>query len=410
MNCYNRHMKIVRRISFILFGLALIIVGLFAFYSALQNEQGINLVKFGVVSLMMIGVGSLFVVYSDKIAEANEPHRVGKTNKYVSRQLLLFFVFVVVYIAASVMAMMKNPSTKTVMFFIGGLFIIVIALIVLAVRAAKFRKNTRVHDSYFKDVKIHENDSLFTMVIDCCWYEDNKMYMRGNVHGTVNIKDKVYFYLPDNKQYYNDIIGIEVEGNSVNSVSDKRATLIIKANAPIEFPLYTVCSSCISYGNKDLQMNITNPRVLALINDFEYQKVKEYYFSYVIDDIVHGRYLLRVVRDNENSNVINKTNDYIFGYNGEYLFATVESNLGNEALGIYTDWQSIKDQSDKNGEEVLALTFDEIYKEIVKGKNTPLVINPFNKNHFYLPLELINEIVATEGYQKEFERKNTDDK
>ena len=403
-------MKIVRRISFILFGLALIIVGVFALYSALQNEQGLNLVKFGVVSLMMIGVGSLFVVYSDKIAEANEPHRVGKTNKYVSRQLLLFFVFVVVYIAASVMAMMKNPSTKTVMFFIGGLFIIVIALIVLAVRAAKFRKNTKVHDSYFKDVKIHENDSLFTMVIDCCWYEDNKMYMRGNVHGSVNIKDKVYFYLPDNKQYYNDIIGIEVEGNSVNSVSDKRATLIIKAKGPIEFPLYTVCSSCISYGNKDLQMNITNPRVLALINDFEYQKVKDHYFGYVIDDIVHGRYLLRVVRDNENSNIINKTNDYIFGYNGEYLFATVESNLGNEALGIYTDWQSIKDQSDKNGEEVLALTFDEIYKEIVKGKNIPLVINPFNKNHFYLPLELINEIVATEGYQKEFERKNTDDK
>ena len=359
---------------------------------------------------MMIGVGSLFVVYSDKIAEANEPHRVGKTNKYVSRQLLLFFVFVVVYIAASVMAMMKNPSTKTVIFFIGGLFIIVLALVVLAVRATKFRNNTRVHDSYFKDIKIHENNSLFTMVIDCCWYEDNKMYMRGNVHGTVNIKDKVYFYLPDNKQYYNDIIGIEVEGNSVNSESDKRATLIIKAKAPIEFPLYTVCSSCISYGNKDLQMNITNPRVLGLINDFEYQKVKEYYFSYVIDDIVHGRYLLRVVRDNENSNVINKTNDYIFGYNGEYLFATVESNLGNEALGIYTDWQSIKDQSDKNGEEVLALTFDEIYKEIVKEKNIHLVINPFNKNHFYLPLELINEIVATEGYQKEFERKNTDDK
>ena len=222
--------------------------------------------------------------------------------------------------------------------------------------------------------------------------------------------DKFYFYLPDNRKYYDEVIDIEVEGNSVNSVIDKRATLIIKAKAPIEFPLYTVCSSCISYGNKDLQMNITNPRVLALINDFEYQKVKEYYFSYVIDDIVHGRYLLRVLRDNENSNVINKTNDYIFGYNGEYLFATVESNLGNEALGIYTDWQSIKDQSDKNGEEVLALTFDEIYKEIVKGKNTPLVINPFNKNHFYLPLELINEIVATEGYQKEFEEKNTDDK
>ena len=117
---------------------------------------------------------------------------------------------------------------------------------------------------------------------------------------------------------------------------------------------------------------------------------------------MHGRYLLRVIRDNENSNVINKTNDYIFGYNGTYLFATVESNLGNEALGIYTDWQSLKDQNDKKGEEVLALTFDEIYKEIVKNKRIPLVINPFDKEHFFLPVELIDEIVASEGYQEEF--------
>ena len=395
-------MKIVRRISFILFGLALIIVGVFAFYSALQNEQGSNLVKFGVVSLMMIGVGSLFVVYSDKIAEANEPHRVGKTNKYVSRQLLLFFVFVVTYIAASVMAMMKNPSTKTVWLFIGGLFMIVIALIVLAVRAVKFRQTTRVHDSYFKDVKIHENDSLFTMVIDCCWYEENKMYFRGNVHGLVSKNDKFYFYLPDNRKYYDEVIDIEVEGNSVNSVSDQRATLIIKAKELIDFPLYTVCSSCISYGNNDLQMNITNPRVLALIRDFEYQKIKTHYFGFVIDDIVHGRYLLRAVRNEESSNIINKTNNYLFGYNAEYLFATVESNLGNEALGIYTDWQAKRSSAEVEGEEALAMTFDEIYKEIVKDKRIPLVINPFDKEHFFLPVEFIDEIVASEGYQEDF--------
>lgn len=396
-------MKTIRTLFIRLIGLVFAATGAFTIVSGITDYlHEPDFFKFVAFGLFMVIFGVLLVIFAGHIVDANAPERIGKTNKYVARQLFLFAMLMLAYIVLAAFRLVNHP-TKTVVYtaIIGGIAVI-LAYFYLIYSVAKQRKNSKLQDGSFENVRMHENNSLFTMVIDCCWFDEGKMYIRGDVHGKVSINDVVYFYYPNDKVYIEDIIGIEVKGKTKNSVADQRATLIFKAKGEVYFAQYTVCSSCIPASKNNLDTHMTNPDVLGLINGYPEHETLDAYFNEMMDAIVHGRYLVRVTRKIEHFNLFQKIYYFFFPYLGPFSMATVLNANQDVAIGVYTDWNALKlgKENDEKDKEAMVLTFDEIQHLINDSIHLPIVINPFNQTHLYFSLEQLQSIVNSQAYQE----------
>ena len=396
-------MNVFKKIIFVLAGIMFILVGFTLIYSCFgQYRNDPDFLKMLIVGIMMIVMGLFFLLGSDFIVKANAPERIGKTNKYYTRQLLLYAVLMFAYAFIASIKIAQNPSKKFIWLVLIGILIIYGLLIYIAIRHIKNRKHNKIQDGFFEDLNNHENKNIFTMVIDYYWFEDEKMYLRGNVSGKVELNDKFYYYFLDQKKfYYDNVKGIEIEGKKKNSAKDCRATLIVNSKQAVDWPYETVCSSMLPYKNTDLNFNITNPHVLGLIEDIDNQMKKYYFPDYMIHALTDGRFLVRVKRGEIDKNIFRKIYEFFFGFDGPFDLYTVERTDKQDALAVYTDWSQLKlgkKKGEEREKEALVLTFDELQELLLNNERMPLVINPFSKQYLFMPLELIREIVSSEAY------------
>ena len=401
-----------------LIGLAFLGMGIFVIISSFQEEDFLVIFLMG---LLMTGMGFLFARYSKQIVNAEiEEKKQNKPNKYVIRQVILFLILMMGYFFFCIYLLDKyskvNKDIKTLLMVEGIGFVgIFIGFCILMYNAVKQRKNNKIHDWAFSKNSIHKNNNIFTMIIDCCWFEDGKTYMRGNVHGKVEKSDEVYIYYPLDKAYSSKIEDIQKEGISRDCMEEERCTLVIKTDHPVSFPNYTLCTSIIPFGNKNLERNIDNPEIVGLLNAYQEQIKNDGYFGALIYEIVHGKYLVRALPIKEYDNVFTKIHNFFFGHQGNYSIDLVENEQGEGALPIYTDWQAVNDSLKEVKEEyikqrqAMVLSFDEIQK-VANNMNQSIVINPFSSSSYHLSRELINAIINSEDYQKEFDQAKKESK
>ena len=147
---------------------------------------------------------------------------------------------------------------------------------------------------------------------------------------------------------------------------------------------------------------------MGLINAYDEQINKDGFFGALVYEIVHGNYLVRVKPVDNSNNIFSKIIDFFFGYRGAYNIELVTNEYDIEAIPVYTDWNALKkgletlSEEDKKISQAMVMSFDEI-QQTAKRINHTIVINPFNKeNNFHLSRELIDDIVHSSDYQKEF--------
>ncbi len=388
-------------------------LGIFILINSKGQENFIGIFFYGLLLLVM-GLG--FALFADKVVASQEKEKsLYKPNKYVIRQVILFLFLMFFYIMLCIFILDKylkaNKDISTLLIAEGiGLITIFIGLGILCFNSIKNRKNNKIHDKSFTNSKLHKNNHLFTMVIDYCWYEEGNMYFRGNIHGQIDLNDLVYFYFPLDKSYSAYINDIQIEGISKNSAKDERCTIVTETEKEITIPTYTICTSMIDYGKNDIERNVVNPEVLALINGINEQRKKEGFFDALINEIVHGKYLVKAVPIDKKKDIFNRIINYIFGYRGNYAFNMMANDKKEEAFPIYTDWgelnkalETVKDD-EKEISEAMLLSFDEIQKMAMNTPYQSIIINPFGERYFLIYKDLLNDIINSKAYIEEFKK------
>ena len=139
-------MEIFRKIIYVLAGIVFIIAGFTLVYSSFSEyRHDPDFLKMLIVGIMMIIMGLFFTLSSDAIAKANRPERIGKTNKYYTRQMILFVILMFAYVFVAVIKIAQNPSTKFIWIVLIGALIIYGLLIYIAIRHIRNNKHNKVH-------------------------------------------------------------------------------------------------------------------------------------------------------------------------------------------------------------------------------------------------------------------------
>lgn len=243
---------------------------------------------------------------------------------------------------------------------------------------------------------------------------EESMAIEGFVHGEMRVGDQVYTVYPNIPEHLCRVKSLDVGGKRVHTAKNTLVKINVKGLPPKQmWPAYTVLTDIRPYQSK-LQSgvnNVENPFLLGLLMEYSRYYRDQKYFNLLLYAVCHAKYLIAgTVQDGKVSvdlmDVLPAKTDVGFP-------SVSQTGSKDQMMPIFTDWNALKNWKDiVNGEKsvTLMLGFDQLIA-VIRNGFTAMVIDPFGPRPYALSQELIESIIHSEGYRKDFiERQNEREK
>lgn len=336
---------------------------------------------------------------------AGKPRLIGRwtKNTLLAGLVTIFIVIMIMLPELPQIRQMDSSSVST-----GIIFCFAAVLAGVYVYIANYHKTkdvgARVHDLINENVL--EKGRRYTLLVEKIFSDEpNSVKMQGIIHGEIHTGDSVYANVlgPEEKVY--KIASLESGGTIVHQV--KNAEVILKLSGeikPEDFPVFTVISDIHTF-SADMHSgvnNTENPYLVAVLGEYTRFQQNDKYWNLLYYSICHAHYL--IVGTAQNKRPEGDIMDVPQNHTDIGFTSVTQTGRQDQMLPVYTDWEALWNWKDVvNGDKCVTLTtsFPQIVG-MLHDSFSGIVINPFGPRPFALSLEMIHNIVSSQGYQKDF--------
>lgn len=234
----------------------------------------------------------------------------------------------------------------------------------------------------------------------------------GDVHGKVTVGDELYILSPVGNTFTKARLdGIEVNDTPVKTAENQGASLRFGSmQGDKKIPKYSVISNIPPQQKLDINVAVENPFLLGFIAAYQKLRKSKSFLNILIFHVVHSYLLAPIHTDSEPVDRGDGRSGFKPGTKIRFLSVSNQSSQNTHAFPVFTHWGAVakwKNVFDENHPpRTMILRFPECVDIISKTENNDgIVINPFGPVALHLPRTLIDGIINSPGYQKEFGNK-----
>ena len=233
----------------------------------------------------------------------------------------------------------------------------------------------------------------------------------GTVRGVMTVGDAAYVLHPSNAITTATIGGIEVAKDEKSKVAiDQPVGLMLPGiKDKSQIAKYSVITSIRPQTVVDVNTAVENPYILGMSLEYNCFAKDPEFSSLLIYEIAHGHYLVPMHLDKEPDKNPDGTCTFKEGATMGFMSLKSNDEKGEDVFPLFTDWKALgnwKQVFDKdNPPKTMIFNFPDCVTLTKKG-NEGMVINPFGPSSIYVPMSLIDSIINSEGYKKEFVEKS----
>lgn len=281
--------------------------------------------------------------------------------------------------------------------------------------SAQASENSDNSDSKAKESEKKPEFNRFTFVVEEVFPLEGKWgtTVTGNAHGKVSVGDEVYILSPVGNTFFKTkVSGIEVGDLPAKTAENQSASLrFADLKEDTKIPKYCVISNIPPQQKLDINTAVENPFLLGFIAAYNKLSKDKNFLNLLIFHIVHANLLAPIYTDSEPVNRGDGKTGFKPGTKIKFLSVSNPHNKGTHAFPVFTHWGAVGKWSnifdENHPPRTMILRFPECVDIISKSENNDgIVINPFGPATLHLSKQLVNGIVKSEGYQKEFGKKN----
>lgn len=251
------------------------------------------------------------------------------------------------------------------------------------------------------------NKRRFFFLVEQMYILKGGTVVSGFVHGTVDLGDEVYVLRPHGEAVRAKVRGMDAEIESyrmeIQTATDMPVNLFLDAN-PTDFVRFTVITSIKPQMQTDVHEAVENPLVSALLYERKFFSNPEYY-DLLCYAVAHGNYVTPVWFSEQsgegNDGKVASEKD-----SRRSFCAFLDPRDKNKSLlPVYTDWIELAKWESAAGNEkaqTLIVSFRDICALIGSPAFSGFVVNPYSDNRYIMDKTVIQAIVTSEGYRREF--------
>lgn len=251
----------------------------------------------------------------------------------------------------------------------------------------------------------NDNRRFFLLVEDVFQLNQNMgIVVVGKVYGKIRVGDAVYLYHPGKAITLATVGGIEIARSIVQEAENQNVGIRlpdIKDKSELE--KYTVMTSIRPQTVVDVNIAVENPQLLGLSMEYSRFNQDMVYLNALTYAICHSHFIVPVYLSKEPESNGDDTCTFREGAEMSFLSVT-EPDTSKNLFPVFTDWNALgqwKNIFTGQSPRTMILRFPDAVTITKKG-HEGLVINPYGPVSIILSMDLIDKIIAMEGYQREF--------
>ena len=291
-------------------------------------------------------------------------------------------------------------------------FAAVIAAIWMYAKNYKKTKDVGARINDLRKENVLQAERRYTLLIEQMKdAEDDSVKIEGFVHGEMHAGDQVYTVYPNNPELLCRIKTLSVGGEKVRNAKNSMVTLTVKGLPQnLQLPAYTVLTDIHPY-KSELQTginNVENPYLTGLLMEYSRFYREPKYFNMVVYEVCHAKYLIAGTA--QGNKRLGDMMDVLSNQTDVGFPSVSQTGRKEQMLPIFTDWEALKNWKDVvNGDRSVTLIMDfQQLLPILRNGFSGMVIDPFGPRPFALTQELVESIISSEGYRKEFVLKQSE--
>ncbi len=358
------------------------------------------------ILIMLVALGILFFAHFT-ISFGHERKRgerqirgLSKLDRMAVLRTVAYLLFIVIYMALTTLRLntMDNISDTTIHVLFVPSVLILIGMLYVFMNNESMYENWKVQDPKCRDAKVTNNADAYGMVVSEIGEIRGAQLIQGYGYGKLENGSDVYQYR-DNR--------LLRKVNIQTAVIDSQNKMYLTVTEKTDVREFDVFSTVKKFVYKDADTPIVNPELSAYAGAFHSMRQKKGFLDHYSYYLAHGHFLVNGVRLEEKVPLRQKMYEALFGYDGNYGFVMVlaKGDPDNAVMAVYSDWDALT-KSQVNLEpdkkyDALIMTFQDIVK-ILEPKRMGLVMNAFGPKDVYCDYKVIEGILNSEGYKKDF--------
>lgn len=246
------------------------------------------------------------------------------------------------------------------------------------------------------------------MVEDAVQLKDQQgIVVLGTIHGTICEGDAAYIMCPGNAITLTEVSGLELKPQGkVKEASNQPVAIWLKdIKDKSQIARFSVLTSIRPQTVVDVDAAVENPYVLGLAREYGRFYKEPEYINLLVYQIAHGHYITPVYMNKEPQKQENGTCVMGEGTTMGFLSLKHPQDATKDVFPVFTDWEELHKWknvfSKEHPPKTVILRFPDCVAFVLKN-SAGMVLNPFGTAPVFLPIDLIKNIVNTEGYQAEF--------
>lgn len=251
----------------------------------------------------------------------------------------------------------------------------------------------------------NKQERFFTLLADTAVSaEDGKgIIISGMLHGALKKGDEMFIYHPAGKVLKATAETIFTENKETIDVAMncEVSVKVPEISDPKEVPHLTAICSVRPQTSGDVLSTLQNPQLVTFIRDIHKFQGQSDFMNILFFLTCHGRFIVPTVIDGPEPEA--KDGKIVLPPGSKMSFPMLKNKDDTVILPIFTDmaefskWKAL---FEKKPPRTVVISFKEAVK-ISAGNG--IAINPFGDSSLSLPKELIDNIVSSEGFKREFE-------
>lgn len=234
----------------------------------------------------------------------------------------------------------------------------------------------------------------------------------GTIHGTICEGDAVYIMCPGNAITLTEVSGLELKPQGkVKEASNQPVAIWLKdIEDKSKIARFSVITSIRPQTVVDVDTAVENPYILGLAREYGRFYKEADYINLLVYQIAHGHYITPIYMNKEPETQENGKCVMGEGTTMGFLSLKHPQDAAKDVFPVFTDWEELRKWknvfSKEHPPKTVILRFPDCVAFVLKNSGG-MVLNPFGTAPVFLPIELIKDIVNTEGYQAEFGSKQS---
>lgn len=256
------------------------------------------------------------------------------------------------------------------------------------------------HEAEDKLQRAEKEDRCFIFLVEEVADIDNStaVALVGHVHGEIHLNDAIYIYQGGHKVQMAGVAGLQTSpGESVGAVTDSRAAIKVHGVKKDLLNPFPVVSSIPPQVRLDVNENLENPRLLAMLMERKSLKESEEFIEELNEELQESHFLMAIYFDAK-SPQSDEENEKSVMVDDKMMNIPLMSDPEDEQkklVPIFTHWNAIQRWSgvyDENKPQVMVMNLFDA-RTMSKGLGGEIIVNPFGEEEMRLTSDVLNQLL-----------------